>query len=92
MKGNTTNNQLLMKPKDQEPRTAKVGSFTVTIVGILLEVRSTQGKHQGLWVRDTSSTSNNPLPSMHTSNKLHILQHQTTSTSLGERTRAWPGP
>ena len=91
-KCNTTIKQILMKLKNQNPRTKRVGSYTVTSLGILPAARSTQGKHQEPLVKDTGSTRKNLLPSMHTSNKLDILQQVTTSTLLGGRTRGWPGP
>ena len=39
-KGNITIKQLLMKPKDQDPRDKKVGSFTATSVGTLVVMKN----------------------------------------------------
>ena len=40
-KGNTTIKQVRMKPKDQDPRTRRVRSYTVTSVGTLPAMKST---------------------------------------------------
>ena len=91
-KGNTTIKQLLMKPKDQDPKDKKSG----VICSYQCEENAWDeeyiGKHHGPWVRDTWSISHNPLQSMCISYRLDTPQHQTISTSLGGKTRAWPGP
>ena len=47
VKGNTTIKQILIKPKDQDPRTRRVWYYAVTNVGTLPAVRNTQEYHQG---------------------------------------------
>ena len=80
-KGNTTIKQVLMKPKDQDPKDKKSG----VIYSFQCNNISCDEEHIGETARtlgkDARSTSNNPLPSMHTYNKQDTALQTQASTS-----------
>ena len=91
-KGNTTIKQLLMMPKDQDPNEKKSGvicSYQCGEIACDEEYVGETSRTLGEGYREHLKQSS---PSMCTSYIQDTLQHQTTSTSLGGWTRAWPGP
>ena len=79
-KGNTTIKQVLMKPKDQDPKEKSrvIYSFQCNHIACNEEY---MGRQQGPLEKDTRNTSNNPLPSMLTYNKQDTTLQTSASTS-----------
>ena len=91
-KGNTTVKQVLMKPKDQDPKDKKSGviySFQCNNIACDEEYIGETARPLG---KDARSTSNNPLPSMHMYSKQDTTLQTKASTSKAGRTRGRPGP
>ena len=75
-KGNTTIKQVLMKPKDQDPKDKKSGVIYSFQCNHIACNDKYMGRQQGLLGKDARSTLSNPLPFMHTYKKTGHNTHR----------------
>ena len=91
-KGNTTTKQILMKPKDEDPKDKEsvvIYSYLCWDIACGEEYIGETSRTLG---RGTRNIFNNPVLSMCTYNKQDTTPQATISTSLGGRSRGLPGP
>ena len=86
-RGNTTIKQILMKPKDKDPKDKKSVVIYSYQCGDIACSEEYIGKTSRTLGRGTGNTLNNPVLSMHTYNKQDTTPQATISTSLGGRGR-----
>ena len=75
-KGNRTLKQLLVKPKDQDPKDKKSGVIYNYKCGETVCNEEYMGRHPGPWGKDTGSTSSNP--------PIHVYSLQTGHNAMSD--------